>query len=517
YFDEVEKSGNKTHALEHMLDQLLLPCWITSFTTMVGFASLMVSDVGPIRDFGLFATIGVLLAFVFSILLVCPIIQLFGVHRKKIDSLDEKGIGGGLKTLFRMSLYPVPVNIIAFIVLVLSVFGIYQMKVETNFLEFFKENSPTRQANSFVEKYFAGIAPLEITFAPKEGDMTQYKALKRLDSFEQMLLKDPFLKKYVDGATSIVDFYKFANMVKMPSLENLLRPKNLKISGALFDPREYKLPETERDYTINAQLFRKITEVYSGAKMGVRKFLAKSMDESTSPSSNSGEWKYARISVRLKASSSTITANVVNYIRNLGKKKFPQDEIHVTGTASLFAEAANSIVESQKASFVLAIVIIFFTMIIVFRSLIVGFLGLIPNIIPIGTTFGAMGWFGIPLNSSTSMVASISIGIAVDVAVHFISRFRLEFQGPGTTRKAIYATYKKSGKPILFTSSILMAGFMVLSLASFVPTIQFGILTCITIFSALIAGLVVLPSVILWIYGGRKMDKNENSERKDPS
>lgn len=513
YFDEVEKTRKKTESLEHMLDQLLLPCWITSFTTMVGFGSLMISDVEPIRNFGLFATIGTFLAFALTILLSCPIIQLFNVRREKptLGGVEYKGVSGGLKIFFRISLYQWPVVIMALVVLVFSGWGITKMNVETNFVEFFKENSSVRKANDFVEKHFAGIAPLEITFVPKKGTLQDYEVLKRMDAFQTFLKKDSYLKGYIDQTTSVIDFYKFAHMVKMPNVEELLKPQELDMGPSLLDKNRYTLPETAEAYALDFGLFQKVVRLYDQAEQGVQKFLAHSLDDKdkTGP-----EWKLARISIRMKAVSSREADKVVGYIRDYAKKKFPQDDIHVTGTAALFAEAANSIVESQKSSFFLSIVVIFITMIVVFRSLTVGFLGMIPTILPIATTFGSMGWLGIPLNSSTSMVASISIGLAVDVAVHFISRFRLENEIHPDVLRALLATFNKTGKPILFTSAILMAGFLVLCLASFVPTIQFGILSCITIFSGLIAGLVVLPAVIFLIYRRKSPLSKEGSDSK---
>ncbi|RME04927.1 MAG: hypothetical protein D6805_01350 [Planctomycetota bacterium] len=515
YFDEYERTGEKKESLRHMLEQLILPCWLTSFTTMVGFASLVISDIEPIRHFGLFAALGVGIALLLSIVLVSSILMIFPIVRREVSS-KKAGLNAVLRLFYRCSLYKKTVVLGALGILLFFGWGMFKMSAETNFLEFFKESSRIRQANRFVEEHFAGIAPIEVVFEVKKGSVHDYRNLKRIEEFQEYIKSKMPYSVYIDQATSVVDFYKFANMIRLPDLEELMAPEEFQIGASLLDQKRYTLPDPKSlslNYRLLQKALRMYEKAYGEAEVGVRKFVAKSLevqDISNEDWNSPSGWKIARISVRGKAVGSRIAAKVIEQMRRYAREHYKDANIHITGTGALFPTAADSIVEGQKKSFLMAILIIFITMVVVFRSFRTGILGLIPNVFPIVTTFGAMGWLGIPLNSSTSMVASISIGIAVDVAIHFISRFRLEIGAAGCVKDAIRSTFRITGRPILFTSAILMAGFLVLCLGSFVPTIQFGVLTCITIFSALVSGLVLLPAVMLLLgFRPRRRDGQE--------
>jgi uncharacterized protein len=146
----------------------------------------------------------------------------------------------------------------------------------------------------------------------------------------------------------------------------------------------------------------------------------------------------------------------------------------------------------------LAILAIFAMMFVVFRSLPLGLIALIPNILPLLVNFGIMGWLGIRLDSATSMISAIGIGIIVDDTIHFMHSFRESLKAQGDCSLAVEAALQQKGKPIILTSVILFFGFGVIIFSKFMPSFYFGILSCLLMVNALWADLIVLPCALLF-------------------
>jgi predicted RND superfamily exporter protein len=209
-------------------------------------------------------------------------------------------------------------------------------------------------------------------------------------------------------------------------------------------------------------------------------------------------YQSGNVSARLTHMNSRELVLFIDELEKYCERNFSPDlSIRVTGSTVLYANLTQSLVRGQIESILLALVAIFILMSLVFRSFILGALSMIPNIIPIFFTLGLMGWLGIDLDSSTTMIASVAIGIAVDDTIHFMIRYFREIQSGKDVGSAIENTIINTGRPIITTTIVIGSGFMTLLFASFIPTIYFGVLTAFTMFSALLGDLFVLPVVLL--------------------
>lgn len=169
----------------------------------------------------------------------------------------------------------------------------------------------------------------------------------------------------------------------------------------------------------------------------------------------------------------------------------------VTGKTLIANKLINFIVNSQIQSLSLAFFLIFLLMFAIFRSLRLGLLAMIPNILPILLNFAVMGFCGIPLNSATAIIAAVAIGIAVDDTIHFICEYQSQRASNQTCDEAVMRAIVNKGSPLITTSLIMTGGFAILLLASFVPTIQFGFLSALIMLFAIICDLLVLPGFLL--------------------
>jgi predicted RND superfamily exporter protein len=209
--------------------------------------------------------------------------------------------------------------------------------------------------------------------------------------------------------------------------------------------------------------------------------------------------QWTRISARITEHNSSVVAghieNLDKYLEELtGGTQF---EARITGKTLIANKLISFIVNSQVQSLSLAFVLVFIVMFSIFKSWKLGLISIIPNILPILLNFAIMGIFDIPLNSATAIIAAVAIGIAVDDTIHFICQYQMQRTNGETVVGAIQDSIVEKGVPILVTSLIMTGGFGILLFGSFVPTIQFGLLSALIMLFAVISDLVVLPALLL--------------------
>ncbi len=188
----------------------------------------------------------------------------------------------------------------------------------------------------------------------------------------------------------------------------------------------------------------------------------------------------------------------------------------VTGTIPLYVHMVDYIIQSQISSFTTSFLVIFVIMALQLWSLRLGLISIIPNIIPVAMTMGAMGLFGINLDTATVMIASVATGIAVDDTIHFLNRFKHEVRAGATHEEAITATFRTTGKAAVITSLTLVMGFWCLLFASFRPTIYFGLLSGITMITAIFGDLFLLPASLV-TFLPRKKGAGESGRSEEAS
>ena len=456
-------------AVREAIDETFMPCLLTTVTTMAGFLSLTVSPIAPIRDFGIFAAFGSLAALVLSMSLVPAALSAFPSRTPRI----EPSAGTGRVERFCGALGQTVVDrprsalllggLLAGTMITLAA---ARLEVEVDFLSYFKRDHDLSRAVRFFSERLSGPAPLELVVDGPPGSIREPTTLRRLARFQERLedlrLDDHRGETFdpIDRAVSIADFVRLAHQIE---------------GGDGSIPDDMKRIEA---YEFFGRLAR-------GGR-GMNRLVTEEMES-------------ARISARMQNIGSQESLLLIEAIEREFEETFgddPRFTLTVTGSAVIFLEVSQAITVSQLRSFGLAVGFVFATILVLFRSPRIALISLVPNLFPITITFGLMALFGITLNLSTAMVASIAIGIAVDDTIHFLAAFQRESRRSGRVGAPIVETCRRVGAACASTSLILCVGFGVSILASFYPTIHFGALSAATIGAAFIGDFLVLPALI---------------------
>ncbi len=448
------------YLVSQTMRDLLLPCSMTSITTSVGFFSLLVSRIEPVRQLGIVAGIGVLFALVITFTLLPSLLVLFPnmISTLKPKMEDKRG---SFVDLFlekiavytqRFGIYIVGFSVLAVAV---SVFFAMRIKTETSMINYFKKTTEVYKSTVFIQERLGGIHFLNLSLRTAKRDYFKDPVvLKKIELLEQFVSSMP----KVDQVISITEYIKLMNKAFHKD-----------------DIRFYRLPE--KSSTISQYLL-----LYDAGD--ISDFI-------------NDDWSWATVRIRVSENSSMKIMKMVEKLQSYLRQIFPTSEVasSVVGISVLEAETNELVTQSQIRSLSLAFLIIFLLMFVVFRSVKVGLLSMVPNVIPLIFNFGIMGALRINLDSATSMISAVGIGIIVDDTIHFLHTF-LKAIKEYNFANAIKYTLMEKGRPIIFTSVILFFGFIVLILSKFSPTSAFGILTSMLMLNALIADIIILPAIL---------------------
>lgn len=448
--------------LEKTIQHLFFPCFLTSATTAFGFWSLTLSTIPPVRQLGIVVGCGVFFAFIITFTFV-PALAKFGGMFENRHALDVEPQGSKFTYLLKWIAminvrYYKQIIFIGIGIVCISVWGASKIKAETSVIEYFKPSTPIYQATIFVEDRLSGVHTLNVSLRSTEENYFQSPAaLNEIEEITAFLYSIP----EVDKVMSVNDYIKEINR----SFHN-------------EDKNFYRLPDTQKMVAQYVLLYG-------------REDLEDFVDD---------PWQWATIRIRLKEHSTVKLEGVIAKIENFLKKyEKPGFTVQVVGQTALEVESNNAVTKGQIQSLGMAMAVIFGMMFLVFRSFPVGLVSIPPNILPILMNFGIMGFFGIRLDSATSMIAAVGIGIVVDDTIHFLHGIGEALKKTHTYAEAVEMTFQERGKAIVLTSVILFFGFGILSFSRFIPTAYFGMLTAILMLNALIADLFITPSLLLWL------------------
>jgi len=450
---------NKYAALSKVLKQIIWPCFMTSLTTAIGFLSLLVSNIPPIREFAIIASVGMGLEFLFSFFLLPPLILFMNPKKLYADYHASSFVAKFLNIASHCVLkYKTAILIISLALFVLSCIVSLQIKAETNIFDFFKKNSLIRSDLQFVESELAGVESFDISLKSDEIDAFKIpdnlKLIEKIQNYAQSL-------QGVDDTLSFTDFIKDMNQ----SFHN-------------ENPEEYRIPNS-----------RKLISQY------LLLYDSDDIEDFVNSSYN-----HARISIRISEHYSPRQQMIFEKLGDFIDRIDHHDvDIRITGRTLQDLNIIRDIFSGQMKSIVLAVGIIWLVLFALFRSFRMGFVSIIPNIFPIVLNFGVMGAFGIPLNTATALISAVAIGISVDDTIHFL----LEFKKQKRTQKPIFDVLNnvihQKGRAIFSSSLILSVGFGVLTLSSFMPTVHFGLLCACIMICAVLADIFLLPAILLCI------------------
>ena len=466
--------------VKETVSQMVWPCLYTALTTIVAFASLVFSDIKPVIDFGYMMTIGLIVTFLTSFLLLPTILSL----------MDKESINMKNEPKFMLTEYLAKITInkgntvlsLTGIVLILTIFGIFQLRVENSFINYFKSDTEIYQGMKQIDDKLGGTTPLDIILKFEEpitiieDDTDEFGGNLLDDDQESDLSSQWFTRDKINKIKRVHDY-----LDSLPEIGKVLSlASTLRVAEQLNDGKELDSLEM-------ALLYKKVPNDVKS--IAVDPFI-------------SIEKNQARISVRVLDSLEDLRRNeLINKINNdiENKLDFEKDSFYLTGILILYNNMLQSLFDSQILSlgFVMfGIAIMFF---ILFKSITLSIIGIIPNLIAATFVLGLMGLINLPLDMMTITIAAIAIGIAVDNSIHYIYRFREEYSKSNNYEATTYNSHGSIGRAIFFTNVTIIFGFSILILSNFIPTIIFGLLTGLAMLIALLAVLTLLPRLIIII------------------
>jgi uncharacterized protein len=461
------RSDARTTAVSVRLafSEVAFPTVLAVATTVIGLGSLLLNHIPAIREFALFSCFG-MLSLLIMVLTLFPaaLICMPGFQGKNCQPARDGGfIDRIIHTIVDLNLnhQRLVLTIIAGIV-VICVPGIFRLRVETNPVGYFKADTPVSRHFHDIYKDLSGSFPINISMTGKGEDFFQDPAhiaeIAKLQKFAATL-------PGVDKSIAYTDYMKLVNF-----------------ASNQFKPENYKLPEAAWEVRM---LSNKYTMML-GEDMFTR-FM-------------SSDYTSANILLLTHISSSHDFLNLRKQLLSYTAENFSKDiTCDVTGFGIVISASSHLLTSGQIKSLSLTMVVVFGIMFLLFLSSKVGLVAIIPNIFPIIVNFGVMGWFGIELSMFTSLIASIAIGLAVDDTIHYLVRYNHEFKKDLDDKKALKETLAHIGRPIIFTTVTISIGFSILVFSSFQPTAVFGIMMVITMLSALVGDLIILPSLMLHV------------------
>lgn len=451
-----------------------LACLLTSITTSIGLLSMLFTPIPPIGVFGTSAALGVMIAFLFTVFLLPLLLDIWHpISKKQETNLDKKSTPIVQKLLSKIEPFaygqPKTILFIFTCIAAVSIYGLSQVKVNTNMVEVIKEGHPYRTAISLVDKTMGGTQSMEIHLRFDQQDaLKDPLVLNRMDEFQEYLKNRQ--SHFVVRANSLVDVVKNSFQVLNENRED-----------------QYIIPQERA--MLEQTLF-----LFDSANVDDRRLLV------------SDDYQQGHISVRLYNYGSIKYLNFFTEVENQIKvtfdplrEKYPGMKVTLTGGLSMMMKLVDYMSWAQIQSFGISLVIISIVLLFVFGSLKIGFIAMLPNIFPVLVTFGTMGILGISLDGDTLIIAPLVIGIAVDDTIHFMSHFRAHFAECGKVIESIVGSLQEAGQAIVFSTVILVCGFMTMVFSTHVGMSNFAYLSAIAFVSALAADLFLLPSLCVLI------------------
>ncbi|MDP5061524.1 MAG: MMPL family transporter [Maribacter sp.] len=464
YQQEVKKHGNQALSLQRVISKIGNATLMTNITTASGFATFIITDSTLLKEFGIVASINIIGIFVLSLLII-PIVYSFMPlpKTKHLKHLNKKWIDAFVLWMERIVRYRrITVYIVSISLLVISIIGIYQIRISGSPIEDMPKNADFFHDIRFFEKEFKGIMPVEIVVDTKTPKgVLKPATLKRINQFSEVIEEIPELSTPV----SVVNLVKYSKQAFYNGI-----------------PKYYQLP-TSQENTFIMDVARKSSD--NGD-------LLKAFVDSTGQT--------ARITTFMRDVNTSRMEEIETRLLENIDKIFPAERytVYMTGSALLFLKGTKYLVKNLIMSLALAIALIALFMAYLFRSFRMIIISLIPNLLPLVITAGIMGFVGVPIKPSTILVFSIAFGISVDDTIHFLAKYRQELTANNwRIEKSVYNALRETGVSMFYTSIVLFFGFSVFVISNFGGTVALGSLVSATLLLAMLANLILLPSLLL--------------------
>ena len=465
YQQEVKKHGNQALSLQRVISKIGNATLMTNITTASGFATFIILDSDLLKEFGIVASINIIGIFILSLLIIPIVYSFMSLPKTKhLKHLNKKWMDlfvNWMENIVRNHRIAVYITTVA--VLVLSIIGIYQMRITGSRIEDLPKNSHFYKDIQFFEAEFDGIMPMEIVVDTKrKNGVVKPATLKRMDRLGTVIDEIPELSRPI----SIVDLVKYSKQAYYNGI-----------------PKYYQLPTSQENTFI-------MSAVQKSSTGGTD--LLQSFVDSTGQT--------ARLTTYMRDVKIDRMEEIEKDVQEAITKEFPDERYNVfmTGKALLFLKGTKYLVKNLLLSLALAIGLISLFMAYLFRSFRMVIISLVPNLLPLVITAGLMGYLGVPIKPSTILVFSIAFGISVDDTIHFLAKYRQELTANRWhIKRSVYAALRETGVSMFYTSIVLFFGFSVFIISSFGGTKALGGLVSATLLFAMLSNLILLPSLLL--------------------
>jgi len=461
---------------------------LTSITTAIGMLSLYLVPIEAIQIFGFSAAVGVIFAFIISVVMLPLMLDLWrplrklDVGTKPDDMVKHHIIQRVLRRVEYLSHLNPNLNIGVFtLIFVFFAFGLTKINVDSNPMSLFKPETPIVKDFDLVDKKMGGTQSVEIMI-----NMGQEDGLKNPNVLMAMDKVQHYLKQEFPG-----------EVIRTNSLVNIVKDSNKNLNGG--HETSYTIPTDKR--VLEQTLF-----LFNNANPKDRRLVVSDNYQQahiTASFANVGSQRYVQILEKIKPKLDEIFTPL--------QADFPNMKITTTGGMTIFARLLDLLSWSQIKGFGIALALISIILFIVLSSIKLGLVALYPNLFPLVVMFGMMGYLGIPLDVDTLIIAPLMIGIVVDDTIHFLNHYRAEVQRHGDVYRGISVAFREVGQAITFTSIILALSFATMAFMDHQGLKNFGILSAITIMTALVAELFLLPALLVKTKADMSTNNNEVS------
>jgi uncharacterized protein len=464
---------------------IFLPCLYTALTTIAGFCSLMVCDILPVINFGLMMTMGIVVSLFVTFLLFPACLMLM----KKVPPSTAKRVAAPATEMLARFTSRRPALIFggALVIVIATTVGISRIRVENSFINYFKDSTEIHRGMDIVDREMGGTTPLDVII--DFGDEEE---------------RDP--EPEPEDSDSDGFFEEFEEFESAEDDEKYwYTPERMDLIGRVHDHLE-SLPEIGKVLSLSTML--KIANELKGSTEWDSFELALLFNEfpadfrrMTLDPYVSIEHNQARFALRIRDSMKSLRRNeLLQRIREdlAGDFGLKPDQIHLAGMMVLYNNMLQSLFKSQIQTVGYTVLAIMAMFMILFRSLKISLIAIFPNLMASLVVLGVMGLLDLPLDMMTITIVAISMGIAVDNTIHYIHRFKHEFEVDHDYMQTMFRCHGSIGNALYYTSVTIIVGFSILALSEFIPSILFGLLTGLAMAMALIAALTLLPRLIIF-------------------
>ena len=461
------------------LSQMFLPCLYTALTTVAAFASLVISDIKPLIDFGFMMVISIVSIFIFTFIYFGSLNALLpktNVSLKPVSESLTNKIFSWVEKRINTILF------LTFFVILLSLAGFNKLTVENKFIDYFKSSSEIYKGLSLIDKKLGGTATLDVIIdAPS------------MDQEPDFAFEDEFDEGFGDSLADEIQeqgyWFTSENLIFLESIHDYLEGRN-EIGKVLSVSSGVKIAEIANNNN-------RLSDVELAL---LRSLLPEEIESQLLSSYISSDDNQVRL-----------TARVIESLEGLNRKTLIEsidadlqnvfgldvNQYSLTGVSVIYSNLLQSLFGSLFGSMSIVFVSIFLMFLILFKSLNLALLGMVPNFLSAGAVIGTIGLLGIPLDVMTVTVAAVSVGMGVDNTIHYIFRFKKEYSASKNYLTASKNTHTTVGKALLYTSLTIIFGFLSLTISNFNPTVYFGLFTALAMIMAVISSLVLLPALLI--------------------